>query len=200
MKGLMCVLVLSVALVGCKRQKMAPPPETTSEVRTKSPIDSVGIASEEMIVHLGSFSNMEFTEEHQYGSEVRLWKKGGEVIGQFSHSDGLIGETPTGVIENVNYDEKTGAMSFEAKLTTGQHSCKEHSDVPSRDLFQFNGTLGKESLSGILRQLDALHNNELLGEERKVDMKRTNRTLPDQTYKQWKEKTAQVLSSYGPKW
>ena len=36
---------------------------------------------------VGSFSSMEFTEAHQYGSEVQLWKEGSNLLGLFSYSE-----------------------------------------------------------------------------------------------------------------
>jgi hypothetical protein len=124
------------------------------------------------VAFFGRFSNMRFTEEHQYGSEVALWKTGNLLIGHFMHSEGLAGDTPTGLIENVNYDPNSGEIGFQAKLSMGDHFCKEHNGVPSRDIFVFKGILKGKIMSGVIKQLNALHDNELVGTE-KVQLKNT---------------------------
>ncbi len=79
------------------------------------------IGSDQQVTFVGSFSNMRYTEEHQYGDEIDLWRSGNQIFGHFLHSAGLAGDTPTGLIEDVKYDPKNGNLSFKAKLTMGQH-------------------------------------------------------------------------------
>ncbi|MSO22732.1 MAG: hypothetical protein EXQ58_05645 [Acidobacteria bacterium] len=119
-------------------------------------------------ISLGSFSNMKFTEEHQYGAKVQLWREGTELLGLFSYSEGLIGDTPTCLLKHTKYDPQTGNISFHTKLTTSQHFCKIHKDVPSHDQFDFQGKLSNSSAAGVLKRSDALHPENPPTEEKVV--------------------------------
>lgn len=114
---------------------------------------------------LGMYSNFRFTEEHQYGAGVQLWQEGEALFGLFSYSQGLMGDTPAGVLESVAFDPKTGRLSFSARLTMGLHGCKFHNNVPSQDVFHFDGVFLNDSLSGTLRHSDNLHQEQALTEE-----------------------------------
>ena len=155
------------------------------------------------VAFFGRFSNMKFTAEHQYGSEVALWKTGNVLIGHFLRSEGLAGDTPTGLIENVKYDPESGGIGFQAKLSMGDHYCIEHKGVPSRDIFLFKGILKGKIMSGVIKQLDALHDNELVTTE-KVQLKNTGMAgafNPEpSTYAEWEKESQQILKFRGPKW
>src|SRR5438046_1449435 len=71
------------------------------------------------IAFVGEFSNMRFTDEHAYGYGVELWRQGDTLFGLFSASEGLAGDTPTGMLEDVKFDSRTRKLSFKAKLTIG---------------------------------------------------------------------------------
>ncbi len=152
---------------------------------------------------IGSFSNMRFTEEHQYGSEIQLWAEGTDLMGFFSHSEGLIGDTPIGLIENIRHDPKTGRITFTARLTIGRHFCKIHKNVPSRDLFSFRGKISGSSISGVLKRSDALHPDSPATEE-KVVLKRMNSRMADQrSYRSranWEASSREILKLRGPGW
>jgi hypothetical protein len=200
MKLIKSLVFISLVLVGCQKKESAQPSEAASDPLSQVPAASSPIAAENGFAHMGVFSNMEFTDEHQYGSEVDLWKAGDKVVGRFSHSAGLAWDTPTGMLQKVIYNEQTGAISFEAKLTMGQHYCKEHKDIPSHDLFQFEGMVGEESLTGVLRLLDGLHGNRISGDEQTVELKRTKGETPIQSYNQWVEQNEIIINFRGPKW
>jgi hypothetical protein len=152
---------------------------------------------------VGSFSSMEFTEAHQYGSEVQLWKEGSNVLGLFSYSESLIGDTPTGLLEDTKYDPRTGEISFKAKLTTGQHFCEVYNDVPSHDLFSFRGKLSDSSISGLLKRSDALHPEDPPTEE-KVVLKKLSGDEANQIHygsrSEWEIASQEILKFRGPKW
>src|SRR6059036_1337382 len=74
---------------------------------------------------VGAFSNMRYTEEHAYGYTVDLWRAGDCLFGFLLASEGLAGDTPTGLLEEVQYNERTGALSFRARLSTGLFSDRE---------------------------------------------------------------------------
>lgn len=153
------------------------------------------------IVGLGTFSNFRFTEEHQYGASVQLWREGEAVFGLFSYSQGLIGDTPAGMLEKVSFDSKTGHISFIARLTMGLHGCKVHSNVPSQDIFHFDGVLSKTSLSGILKHADNLHKEQAPTEEN-IALKKSDDWVVTQyaSREQWEAGIKDILRFRGPKW
>jgi tetratricopeptide (TPR) repeat protein len=152
---------------------------------------------------VGSFSNMRFTEEHQHGSEVQLWREGARLSGLFFHAEGLMGDAPAGLLEDVRWDPKTGTVSFTSKLTTGQHFCKVHKDVPSRDVFSFRGELSDSSLSGVLKRSDALH-PETPPIEEKVALARTSSAEASWSLygsrSDWEAAAKKILMFRGPRW
>jgi len=153
------------------------------------------------IIGLGTFSNFRFTEEHQYGAAVQLWREGDTLFGLFSYSQGLIGDTPAGMLEKVTFDPKTGRISFAARLTMGMHSCKLHNNVPSQDIFHFDGVLSELSLSGTLVHADNLH-QELNPKKDEVVLKKSDEWVITQyqSREQWEVAMKNMLKFRGPKW
>jgi hypothetical protein len=164
---------------------------------------SVGLQADpsQKTTSLGTFSNYRFTEEHQYGTGVQLWQEGTSLFGLFSNSQGLMGDTPTGVLEKVSFDSKTGHITFTARLTMGLHSCKVHKSVPGQDIFHFEGVLSNMSLSGTLRHADNLHQEQAPTEE-KIVLKRSDEWVVTQyrNREQWETAMKDILRFRGPKW
>jgi hypothetical protein len=61
------------------------------------------------------------------------------------------GDTPKWMLENGRFDSGTGALSFTARLTTGLAVLLGGRQAPSRDLFEFSGTLKVAVLTGTLK-------------------------------------------------
>ena len=155
------------------------------------------------VISLGVFSNLKVTKEHQYGAEVRLWRQGKAVFGLFSYAEGLTGDTPVGLLEDLHFNMKSGQIFFRAKLTTWQHFCKIHHGLPSHDLFTFRGVLNKDLLSGKLDRYDVLHPEKQPMEEQVVLKRRALATdsLPTfQSRSQWDKEANEILRLRGPKW
>jgi len=105
------------------------------------------------VLMVGEFSNMRFTAEHAYGYSVRLWRQGDEWFGLLNASEGLIGDTPTGFLEDVRFEVRTSRLSFTAKLTTGAilfGSSPPYREVPVCERFEFRGVLGATTLVGTM--------------------------------------------------
>lgn len=164
----------------------------------------VGFAQAEessQLVFLGQFSNYRFTEEHQYGADIELWQDGKTPLGLFSYSEGLIGDTPTGLLEKLSFDRKTGKISFTAKLTMGVHGCKVHHDVPSRDLFTFEGVMRNKTISGKLTHADGLHLDQAPTAEKVVLKAAPEASAIQYTNRnQWESIIRDILKFRGPKW
>ncbi len=56
---------------------------------------------------VGEFSDVRHTAEHTYGYSVQLWRREGMLFGLFLAADGLEGDTPTGMLEDVKYSITT---------------------------------------------------------------------------------------------
>ena len=142
------------------------------------------------ITFVGEFSNMRYPEEHAYGYSVQLWREGSAVFGLFLASEGLAGDTPTGLLDDLKYDPRSGKLSFQAKLTMGVDARQR----PSHDLFEFDGQVGARAVSGVLKHGAASERINL----RKL---RPDAALPQpSTYDEWKRQTDEILRRRGPKW
>jgi len=152
-------------------------------------------------VAVGSYSNFRFTKEHQYGAGVDLWRDGSTLVGLFSYSAGLAGDTPTGRLEDVSFDPNTGRISFTARLTMGEHACKVHAAVPSQDVYRFSGVLADRSLSGTLRHADNLHPEAAPTEERVILLRSDEEPVVRYTSReQWESGIGAILRFRGPRW
>jgi hypothetical protein len=155
------------------------------------------------ITSIGRFSDMQYTEEHAYGRAVDLWRAGGCVFGLFESSEGLAGDTPTGLLTDVR-STPAGALGFMAKLTTGMTTVDgSPAWVPSRDLFVFTGRLGTTALEGKLRRSDQLRPGV---EPVRVHIVLRRVSAEDglfdeaKTYGAWREAVDPILRFRGPKW
>jgi hypothetical protein len=155
------------------------------------------------IQSIGRFSDMQYTEEHAYGHAVMLWRAGNCIFGLFESSEGLAGDTPTGLLTDVRYSP-SGALSFAAKLTTGMTNIAgSAAPVPSRDLFGFTGRLGTTALDGKLRRSE-----ELRPAVEPADVHIVLRRISEQdglldeaeTYGAWREAVEPILRFRGPRW
>ena len=86
------------------------------------------------VKRLGVFTHMKFSQEHQSGYSVELWQEKDRLFGYFLSAQGLTGDTPTGLLEDVMFDAKTGKLSFRARLSTGMTVNKNNEEVPTRDV------------------------------------------------------------------
>jgi hypothetical protein len=80
------------------------------------------------------------------------------VAGLFFAAEGRKEDMPMGILENVRFDQRTGALSFTVKLSLIGAIVLSgvRRQEPSRDLFEFSGTLKATTLSGTLKRSDLL--------------------------------------------
>jgi hypothetical protein len=105
---------------------------------------------------IGCFANVRSDGEHADGFSVRLWLRGGEIIGLIDYHRGLMGDPPMGILTDVRFESSTGKLSFKAKLSSGLHSCRNHKSVPSHDLLSFQGFLRSDRMEGNILVEDQL--------------------------------------------
>ena len=149
---------------------------------------------------VGEFSNMQFTEEHAYGYAVQLWRSGNSLIGVLLVSEGLQGDTPTGMLENIKFNLRTGKLSFTARLTTGMTYFDGRSE-PSRDLFEFSGVLETTVLTGTLKRTDLSVGSDRVTPERvRLNAQPEAVLLSASSEIDWKRQIDEILKRRGPKW
>jgi hypothetical protein len=155
------------------------------------------------IVAIGAFTNMKYDEEHAYGYTAQLWREQDRIFGFFLSSQGLMGDTPTGLLEDVRFDSSSGKISFRARLTTGLFSNRQFHNVPSRDIFRFTGFLKKGRLVGTLEITNGLTPEEAPRSER-IRLNRSKSEsesmIEAQSYDDWKNQADEILKFRGPKW
>ncbi len=151
---------------------------------------------------LGCFANVRGDGEHLYGYSLRLWTSDQGIIGIIDYYSGLNGDSPMGVLTDVQYDAATGTISFQAKLTSGLHYCRKHNGIPSHNLLSFRGLFESDRLKGnlILREdLDSppvIIDNEVV-----ILMSRQACDLDSYgMYEIWRWYWEPALKSRGPKW
>jgi hypothetical protein len=128
-------------------------------------------SSEEKVVWVGAFDDFRFSEEHQYGYGLDLWRQENVLLGLFFVAQGLAGDTPRAALEDAQHNPTTGALSFGARLTRGTHHCQRHENVPAREIYRFEGMLEPDRLVGELTRVDALHPGAPF-ETRRLELKR----------------------------
>jgi hypothetical protein len=155
------------------------------------------------IIKMGAFSNRRYDAEHAYGYSVQLWREQNRVFGFLLWSRGLKEDTPTGLLEDVRYDPRTGQLTFFARLTTGLFSNRQFSMVPSRDVLRFKGLLKGRNIIGTLEIANALTPTEVPRREKiklKLSEKESEIMIEAQSYSDWSSKADEILKFRGPKW
>ena len=102
------------------------------------------------------WSNSEVTEgedPHAFGSNVELWKHNGKDVGFFSEFVGPGFDPPSGKLDSIQFDEKSGRLSFTTKLSVGVvHSTTANEWVPTKNLYEFTGVGDSDAMTGLLRK------------------------------------------------
>lgn len=151
---------------------------------------------------IGDFSNIHNTAEHSYGYSVQLWRSGDRLFGLFSAASGLSGDTPTGLLEDVQYDASTGKLSFTARLSVAAVYMGKGKQEPTHDVFSFKGSLQNNILAGVLTH-DEKHQTKprpIITQVRLTKRKTSDSPLPSTSYEDWKQSADQILKARGPKW
>ena len=159
--------------------------------------------SDSAVKRLGVFTNMRFTGEHQSGYSVELWQEKGRLFGFFLAAAGLAGDTPTGLLEDVVFDSRTGKLTFGARLSTGSTFNNNNEQVPTRDIYGFHGTLRGQKLTGVLEHTDAL-DPSATGTKTNISLTRSKKESESmvgaKSYDEWRKAADEILKLRGPKW
>jgi hypothetical protein len=146
---------------------------------------------------------MVFTGEHADGYGVELWDADGQLAGLLYRAAGLAQDIPVGQLEDIRYNPKDRTLSFKARLSIGVATVNGDSWEPTRDIYQFQGTLFPDQLTGELMHGDRLHSDRpLTSESVKLyrDEKLEKQTPQPKSYSEWAEGLRIKLQARGPKW
>ena len=168
-------------------------------------MENIG-AAKEGFEHFGSWSNVEISKSedpHATGFELTLWRYQGRLLGYLSQYVGPTADPPIGEVEHLILDEKSGRVSFTAKMSIGLvYSEEEKKWVPSKDLYLFNGIMGDDRIEGSF-EMKVQKENERVAVKEDVILKGCrgpDEFWDNKNYQEWKQFYAGILKSRGPKW
>lgn len=157
---------------------------------------------------VSAWSNVQVSkgeDPHASGIEVELWKHNAEFFGFLSEYVGPVADPPVGKLESIRFDEKTGKISFTSKLSVGVVAAAAGNTwVPSKNLYEFNGVIGKNGMTGTLRRKFVQEDQTEPAYEENITLKA--RTAADgdsaagESFEQWLSRWNEVLKKRGPKW
>lgn len=153
---------------------------------------------------LGNFDSIKHFAEDAEGYRLQLWREGEQIFGLLSIYTGAPYDPPTGMLEDVEFDPRTRQFSFSARLSTAFTRDGEKL-VPTRDRFTFKGVLGRNEVSGTLRQYD-LFLPQSTPLSKRIKLRRSRLATQDMmpppaTYAEWKKWAEDgILRRLGPKW
>ena len=151
--------------------------------------------AESPVKPLGDFSNVQYQSsgEHQWGYSIELWQQDDKIYGFISGDDSprLVGDPPTGILENVQFDPVTKKFSFRAEL-------------PLREIFEFEGILTKKKIEGERKNTYDFDVNKFV-KRKKIILPRSKESSAEmieyhtyQTYAEWKAYADRILDFRGP--
>jgi hypothetical protein len=68
---------------------------------------------------LGNFSGVKHAHGDAFGYALKLWKEGGRVFGLLLVYTGAPSDPPTGILEDVKFDPRSGKLSFSSRYRPG---------------------------------------------------------------------------------
>jgi hypothetical protein len=153
------------------------------------------------VIPIGVYDNVYSADgEHAHGYHLELWKRGGELYGLLADYVADIADPPTGALEHIEYDPKSGKLRFEVRLSTGVVYNRSHDGEPSHDRLHFRGVLKPNRVVGTIEQHDELDDNGAVGAQHVV-LPRDKRKLERYpTLEAWSKMANEILAERGPKW
>jgi len=155
--------------------------------------------------HYGTWSNVEMSESdepHAAGFSLTLWENENNLFGYLTQYVGPPYDPPIGKVENLEFDNASGDISFTAKMSIGViHSQKDNQWIPSKDSYSFKGIIKDEGIDGIMEI--ASGDARKFIEENKIFLKGKVGVDPfwdNKTYEEWKTFYEPIYRNRGPKW
>ena len=152
---------------------------------------------------MGTWSNVTIGkggDPHASGIEIQLWQKDGKYLGYMAEYVGPVADPPVGQLDAIKVDEKTGAISFTAKLSVGvAPAAGGNAWVPTKNLYEFKGTFSERAITGTLRRKSVQDDGTGLAYDESLTLAAKHRD-PDGTFEAWSRRWNDALKSRGPKW
>lgn len=152
---------------------------------------------------IGAWSNVEVSkgeDPHASGIEVDIRKHNGELVGFLLEYVGPVADPPVGKLESIRIDENTGSISFASKLSVGVvPAAQGNAWIPSRNLYEFKGVIGKGGMTGTLRRKFVQEDGTEMAYEESVTLTAKS-TADDEPTAEWLKRWNGVLKMRGPKW
>ncbi len=154
--------------------------------------------------HYGSWSSVtgQDSPPQAEGYLLDLWRYNGAVFGILSRYLGPRHTPSVGEVEDLILNEKTGEISFKAKMSLGvARDRSTGQSTPSKVTYTFHGIKKRNSIEGTMEQ-QAHDSVDSTSVGRKVVLRsgRTKIAWEDSTYEGWKEYIAPIIKAQGPKW
>jgi len=143
---------------------------------------------------------MHYGNEHCDGYALDLWRTAETVHGLFHVCHGVEDSQAVGLIEQVSCDEKTGHLTFTARLTIGSDYPGEGKHVPSRDVLTFDGRLAAAEVTGTLKHVDQVYVKSIATTERIRLKKQREKLSPYPSPADWRREMDETLEVRGPQW
>ena len=152
-----------------------------------------------------SFSAVRVTkgpEPHAYGTQLDLFKHEGAWAGFVSEYTGSVADPPVGRLDNLRLDEKSGRLTFTAKLSLGATlSADTRNYAPTKDLYEFTGTVDRDAVAGTLVKTRV---GDVAGQAVSANIilkrKSSDGSASEVSYEQWLTKWTEVFNARGPRW
>ena len=157
------------------------------------------VASSPPFEFLGKFSNMTYSQEHQDGEDVYLWKEKNELFGYMEYSlGGALGDYTTARLENIRFDAATMKLSFQAR-----NPLYDEKGTVIRNLFVFDGLMRANVIEGSLKCRNATTHEPCLNDQtvswKKVTLK--NAAIYSMgSRRDWEAHINEQLEEHGARW
>jgi hypothetical protein len=125
-----------------------------------------------------------------------------QVTGYLSEYTGFIADPPAGRLQQIQYDPRTGALSFAVKLSRGVTLSRgSNTWVPTRNLYEFAGTVDSAVITGVLTH-KLLEENRTTTEQDTIVLARqaADPNLDPRVFEEWTKTWEMILGFRGPKW
>jgi ribosomal protein L21 len=148
---------------------------------------------------LGQFSNMTYSQDHQSGQDVYLWRELNELYGYMEYSlGGALGDFTTARLENVRFDPTKKRLSFHVR-----NPLYDEQRNVIRNLFMFEGLIGSNAIEGTLACRTAITNEPCANDQRVVWRKIKERNTEMRRIgnrQDWETLVAEQLKAHGARW
>jgi hypothetical protein len=193
--------VLFVVLFGCADEiSFTKTLKTQDKDLSEKSIQLPQSKDEAPVKPFGTYWKVKSDGEHANGYHIELWKQNEKFYGLISAHSGLVGDPPTGILENVQFDSKTRKFSFEAKLPSGWCNSK----TMSLDTFEFKGILTNKKITGNLLIKDNFCSDTYIESKKVINLPRlkewSKEMIEYQSYAEWKNYADKILVFRGPGW